>query len=53
MTWNESKARAGEILRGLRAEMPDRDVRLILRALTREFQIAKSAATKTNPPRET
>jgi hypothetical protein len=40
MKWAKAKARAAEILRGLRAELPARDVRLILRALQREFQIS-------------
>ena len=42
MTWNSAKARAAEVLRGLRSELPDHDVRLVLRALQREFQTTKA-----------
>lgn len=46
MTWIAAKARAAELLRGLRSELTDRDVRLVLRALTREFHQTKPTEMK-------
>lgn len=42
MTWNEAKQKADEIMRALRAQFPPESIRLILRALSREYQKSKS-----------
>lgn len=46
MTWGEAKEKANEIMKSLRAQFPPEAVRLILRALSRQYQKDKIVKTE-------
>jgi len=49
MTWDEAKAKAAELMKALRAQFTDPEIRLVIRALGRLHQTTKEKPSMNQP----